>query len=63
MGLLRSALRTGLAGKAIQIARREASKPENQRKAKELFAKVSNRGTDGGHRSGGALPRQGRRRP
>jgi len=44
MGLLKGALRTGAAMKALDIARREARKPENQRKAKELFAKVSNRG-------------------
>ena len=44
MGLLKSALKTGIALKAIDIARKEASKPENQRKAKELFTKISNRG-------------------
>ena len=44
MGLLKSALKTGIAMKAIDIARREASKPENQRKAKDLFTKVSSRG-------------------
>jgi len=40
MGLLKGALKAGMAKKAIDAA----SKPENQRKAKELFAKVSNRG-------------------
>lgn len=40
MKLLRGALRTGLAMKALDIARREMSKPENQRKAKELLAKA-----------------------
>ncbi|MGH8930968.1 MAG: hypothetical protein ACRDZO_10180 [Egibacteraceae bacterium] len=43
MGLLKGALKTGLVMKAIEVARREASKPENQRKAKELFAKVTDR--------------------
>ncbi len=43
MGLLKGALKTGLVMKAIEVARREASKPENQRKAKELFAKVAGR--------------------
>ena len=43
MGLLKGALKTGIAMKAIEIARREVSKPENQRKAKELLARVGNR--------------------
>ncbi len=38
-GLMKSAL----AAKALQIAKREMAKPENQRKAKELFSKVSQR--------------------
>jgi hypothetical protein len=29
--------------KIVDIVRREASKPENQRKAKELFAKATSR--------------------
>ena len=36
-------LRTGLVIKAGQFLAREMRKPENQRKAKELFAKVSQR--------------------
>lgn len=40
MGFLRKAVRGGIALKAVQIIQREASKPENQRKAKEMFAKV-----------------------
>jgi len=40
MKLLRSALKTTIAVKAFDIARREMSKPENQRKAKELLAKA-----------------------
>lgn len=48
MGLKRL-LKTGLVAKATQIATREMKKPENQRKAKELFAKVSSRrGRQGG---------------
>lgn len=43
MGFLRKAVRGGIALKAAQIIQREASKPENQRKAKELFAKVRDR--------------------
>jgi hypothetical protein len=44
MGLFKGALKTGIVMKAIEIARREASKPENQRKAKELLARITNRG-------------------
>lgn len=40
MGFLRKAIRGGIALKAAQIIQREAAKPENQRKAKELLAKV-----------------------
>lgn len=43
MGLFKNALRSGLALKAIDIARREAAKPENQRKAKELLKRLANR--------------------
>lgn len=43
VGIFRGALKTGIAMKALDIARREAAKPENQRKAKELFAKLKNR--------------------
>ena len=43
MSLIRTALRSGIALKALQIARREASKPENQQKAKELITKLANR--------------------
>jgi hypothetical protein len=42
MGLFKGALKTGIAAKAIQVAKREASKPENQRKAKELIQKLAN---------------------
>ena len=45
MGMLKGAMKAGIAMKAIEIARREASKPANQRKARELFAKVNNRRT------------------
>lgn len=43
MGILSKALKTGAATKAMQVAKREASKPENQRKAKDLAAKLRNR--------------------
>ncbi len=40
MGMLKSALKAGVAVKLVEVARREAAKPENQRKAKELVARV-----------------------
>lgn len=43
MGFLRKAIRGGIAMKAIQIVQRQAAKPENQRKAKELWAKAQDR--------------------
>lgn len=43
MGFLRGAMRSGIAFKAVQLAKREASKPENQRKARELAEKLRNR--------------------
>ncbi|WP_196250718.1 hypothetical protein [Cellulomonas sp. JZ18] len=44
MGFLGKAMKSGLALKAAQIAKREMAKPENQRKAKELLSKVTHRG-------------------
>ena len=43
MGMLSKVLKSGVAIKAIQVAKREASKPENQRKARELVAKLQQR--------------------
>lgn len=43
MAFLRNALKSGLALKAVQVAKREASKPENQRKAREFAQKLRNR--------------------
>ena len=40
MGFLKNALKSGLAAKAAQIVIREASKPENQRKAREMVQKL-----------------------
>lgn len=48
MGFLRTAAKGAVAGKAIQIVRREARKPENQRKAKGLFSRVTGRGGSSG---------------
>lgn len=43
MSFLRNAIKSGIALKAVDVVRREASKPENQRKAKEFVQKLSNR--------------------
>ena len=43
MGLFKGALKAGIATKAIQVARREAAKPENQQRARDLMAKIANR--------------------
>jgi hypothetical protein len=40
MSIFRSAIRAGIAIKVAQIAKRELSKPENQRKIKEGLNKV-----------------------
>lgn len=44
MGLFKGAMKAGLAAKAMNVVRREASKPENQQKAKEMLNKMGNRG-------------------
>ena len=41
MGLIKGALKSGLAVKAAQVAKREASKPENREKAKRAYARFS----------------------
>ena len=43
MGVVKGFIKGAVAMKIVEIVRREASKPENQRKAKELFAKVTKR--------------------
>jgi hypothetical protein len=43
MGLVKGFIKGAVVMKIVDIARREARKPENQRKAKELFAKVTKR--------------------
>lgn len=40
MSLIGKALKTGIAVKAFDLARREMRKPENQRKAKALLARA-----------------------
>lgn len=39
MGMLSKAVKSGIAIKAFQIIKREAAKPENQRKAREFATK------------------------
>lgn len=43
MGFIGKAMKSGIALKAGQIIAREAQKPENQRKARELLQKVTKR--------------------
>lgn len=48
MGFLGKAMKSGVALQAMRIAQREMAKPENQRRAKELLHKVTNRGGSSG---------------
>ncbi|WP_168800487.1 hypothetical protein [Cellulomonas telluris] len=48
MGFLGKAMKSGIALKAAQIAKREMAKPENQRKAKDLLSRVTHRGGPAG---------------
>jgi len=43
MGMVRKLVRVGAAAGLLNAAMREARKPENQRKAKEMFAQVRER--------------------
>jgi hypothetical protein len=43
MRALRGLLKTAVAAKAFEIIRREASKPENQAKAREMATRVAER--------------------
>ena len=43
MGFMKKAVTAAVVAKGIQILRREAAKPENQRKARELLEKVTKR--------------------
>ncbi|MEV8377277.1 hypothetical protein AB0P21_31345 [Kribbella sp. NPDC056861] len=43
MGFVKSLVKGAVVAKLLQVAQREASKPENQRKAKELFQKLQQR--------------------
>jgi hypothetical protein len=62
MGFLRKAVRGGIAMKVLQIARREAAKPQNQAKAKELLGRLTSRGGGAGRgAAAGARPRKPRR--
>lgn len=40
MGFVKSLLKGAVVAKLLQVVQREASKPENQRKAKEMFQKL-----------------------
>ncbi len=41
MSMIRSILKTAVAAKVVQVASRELSKPENQRKLKEGLSKLT----------------------
>jgi hypothetical protein len=43
MGMFRKLVRGGAAAGLLNVAMRQARKPENQRKAKELFGQVRTR--------------------
>ncbi|MDX6264388.1 MAG: hypothetical protein QOH03_3518 [Kribbellaceae bacterium] len=43
MGFVKTLVKGAVVAKLLQVAQREASKPENQRKAKELFQKLQQR--------------------
>lgn len=58
MGLFKGAAKTGIAMKVMDVVRREASKPQNQAKARRLFSRVTNRQSAAG--AGGP---SGRRAP
>ncbi|CAN5267149.1 hypothetical protein BH24ACT9_BH24ACT9_09050 [soil metagenome] len=45
MGMIKSALKTGIAVKIVDVVRREAAKPENQRKAREMVDRVRREAT------------------
>jgi len=45
MGFVKTLLKGAVVAKLAQVAQRELSKPENQRKAKEMFQKVQQRRT------------------
>ena len=40
MGIIKSAMKTGIAVKAFDLIRREMRRPENQQKLKDLMAKA-----------------------
>lgn len=41
MGIIKGALRSGIAIKAAQVAKREIGKPENRAKAKQAYARFA----------------------
>jgi hypothetical protein len=52
MGFVGKMLKSAVVAKAAQVAVREMSKPENQRRAKELLGRVTKRGGAAGVTSG-----------
>jgi hypothetical protein len=48
--MFKGAIKAAVVAKVIDIARRELSKPENQRKAKELIGKLASKSKRGSGR-------------
>lgn len=46
MGMLRSALKTGILVKVVDVIRREAAKPENQAKIRDLLDRAKREAAD-----------------
>lgn len=53
MGFLGKAVKIGVIGKVIQVAQREASKPENRKKINDAVASFKNKRSGGPARHGG----------
>jgi len=45
MGMIKSALKAGVVVKIVDVVRREAAKPENQRKIREFIDRARNEAT------------------
>jgi hypothetical protein len=55
MSMFKGAVKTGIALKILDMVRREAAKPQNQAKAREMFERLTSRTSTS--RAGGRAPR------
>lgn len=55
MSMFKGAVKTGIALKILDMVRREAAKPQNQAKAREMFERLTSRTS--ASRAGGRAPR------